>query len=185
MLTRAAADDRPRRRRARVERDASTRSRIASCGSTAGRSASRPAFTVLDQADGADVMNLLREELGFAARGAALPAEGHARLDPFARRQRRGASWTTSSKRHYPWCVDDVDGIRQIFRAYVERKRAQQTLDYDDLLLFWKALGVAEPLGPQLARDVRPRPGRRVPGHERAAGRHPRGACGRPGPTAT
>ena len=55
-------------------------------------------------------------------------------------------------QRWYPWCVDDVDGIRLIFRAYVERKRAQQTLDYDDLLLFWKALAASPVAGSQLAQ---------------------------------
>jgi DNA helicase-2/ATP-dependent DNA helicase PcrA len=46
-------------------------------------------------------------------------------------------------KQHYPWCLEETDGIRQIFEAYTVRKRAQNTLDYDDLLLFWKALAWA------------------------------------------
>ena len=82
--------------------------------------------------------------------------------------------------RHYPWCHDETDGIREIFQAYTARKREQQSLDYDDLLLFWRALASVAVDGPAGRRDVRPRPGRRVPGHERAAGRHPRGdAAGR------
>ena len=110
-----------------------------------------PSFTVLDQADGADVMNLLREELGFAARGRRFP-----RKDTLASIHSRvvnaGVRLDDVVQRWYPWCVDDVDGIRLIFRAYVERKRAQQTLDYDDLLLFWKALAASPVAGPQLAR---------------------------------
>ena len=43
-------------------------------------------------------------------------------------------------KRHYPWCLEEADGIREIFTAYTVRKREQNVLDYDDLLLFWKAL---------------------------------------------
>src|SRR5437867_418056 len=110
-----------------------------------------PAFTVLDQADGADVMNLLREELGFAARGRRFP-----RKDTLAAIHSRvvnaGVKLDDVVQRWYPWCVDDVDGIRLIFRAYVERKRAQQTLDYDDLLLFWKALAASPVAGSQLAQ---------------------------------
>jgi DNA helicase-2/ATP-dependent DNA helicase PcrA len=110
-----------------------------------------PSFTVLDQADGADVMNLLREELGFAARGRRFP-----RKDTLASIHSRvvnaGVKLDDVVQRWYPWCVDDVDGIRLIFRAYVERKRAQQTLDYDDLLLFWKALAASPVAGPQIAR---------------------------------
>ena len=47
-------------------------------------------------------------------------------------------------KRHYPWCLDEADGIREIFTAYTARKRRQNVLDYDDLLLFWKALAWSE-----------------------------------------
>src|SRR6266566_8452240 len=88
-----------------------------------------PAFTVLDQADGADVMNLLREELGFAARGRRFP-----RKDTLAAIHSRvvnaGVKLDDVVQRWYPWCVDDVDGIRSIFRAYVERKRVQQMFDH-------------------------------------------------------
>ena len=78
-------------------------------------------------------------------------------------------------KRHYPWCLEEADGIREIFTAYTVRKREQNVLDYDDLLLFWKALAWSDATRGAAGGDVRPRPGRRVPGHERAAGRHPRG----------
>jgi DNA helicase II / ATP-dependent DNA helicase PcrA len=109
-----------------------------------------PSFTVLDQADGADVMNLLREELGFASKGRRFP-----RKDTLAAIHSRvinaGERLDDIVRRWYPWCTDDVEGIRAIFRAYVERKRAQHTLDYDDLLLFWKALATSSETGPQLA----------------------------------
>jgi DNA helicase-2/ATP-dependent DNA helicase PcrA len=109
-----------------------------------------PSFTVLDQADGADVMNLLREELGFASRGRRFP-----RKDTLSAIHSRvinaGEKLDEVVRRWYPWCVDDVEGIRAIFMAYVERKRAQQTLDYDDLLLFWKALATAPEAGSHLA----------------------------------
>src|SRR5262249_42969272 len=41
----------------------------------------------------------------------------------------------------FPWCRDDGDGIRAVFAEYTRRKRAGNVLDYDDLLLFWRALG--------------------------------------------
>ena len=44
-----------------------------SCDRTDARSACGPDFTVLDQADGADVMNLLRDELGFSSRERRFP----------------------------------------------------------------------------------------------------------------
>jgi DNA helicase-2/ATP-dependent DNA helicase PcrA len=107
-------------------------------------------FTVLDQADGADVMNLLRDELGFAARERRFPrketlAQIHSRV------VNAGEKLDGVIERHYPWCTDEVEGIREIFRAYTVRKREQQTLDYDDLLLFWKALATSQATGAQVA----------------------------------
>ena len=36
--------------------------------------------------------------------------------------------------------TDQLDGLKKLFAAYTERKEQQQTLDYDDLLLFWHHL---------------------------------------------
>src|SRR5205085_630831 len=51
----------------------------------------------------------------------------------------------------FPWCSDDADGIRAIFAEYTRRKRDQNVLDYDDLLLFWRALGLS-PNAAEVAR---------------------------------
>jgi DNA helicase II / ATP-dependent DNA helicase PcrA len=109
-----------------------------------------PDFTVLDQADGADVMNLLRDELGYSSRERRFP-----RKDTLAAIYSRTVN---ADERlvdvlggRYPWCLDEAEGIREIFRAYTERKRQQHLLDYDDLLLFWKALATSAAAGPQLA----------------------------------
>jgi len=100
-----------------------------------------PSFTVLDQSDAADVMNLLRDELGFSARERRFPRK-ETLASIYSRSVNAGERLGDVLKRHYPWCLDDGDGIRAIFRAYTERKRAQHVLDYDDLLLFWKALAM-------------------------------------------
>jgi len=110
-----------------------------------------PGFTVLDQADAADVLNLLRDELGFATRERRFPrketlAQIHSRV------VNAGEKLDAVIDRHYPWCHDETDGIREIFRAYTARKREQQTLDYDDLLLFWRALATSPSTGPQVAQ---------------------------------
>ncbi|MGZ8650847.1 MAG: UvrD-helicase domain-containing protein, partial [Actinomycetota bacterium] len=102
----------------------------------------RPDFTVLDQSDGADVMNLLREELGFATRERRFPRKDTL-ASIYSRTVNAGEKLTDVLKRHYPWCIEEADGIRQVFQAYTVRKRDQNVLDYDDLLLFWKALATA------------------------------------------
>jgi DNA helicase-2/ATP-dependent DNA helicase PcrA len=43
--------------------------------------------------------------------------------------------------RSFPWCGDDLDGLRAVFAAYTARKRARQLCDFDDLLLLVRALG--------------------------------------------
>jgi DNA helicase-2/ATP-dependent DNA helicase PcrA len=40
----------------------------------------------------------------------------------------------------YPWCADWEAELRELFRHYVMRKQQSQTLDYDDLLLYWNHL---------------------------------------------
>ena len=98
-----------------------------------------PSFTVLDQADAADVMNLLRDEAGLSGRERRFPRK-ETLAAIYSRTVNAGTPLGEIVKRHYPWCVDEVDEIRGVFLAYTERKRAQHVLDYDDLLLFWKVL---------------------------------------------
>jgi DNA helicase-2/ATP-dependent DNA helicase PcrA len=109
-----------------------------------------PDFTVLDQADGADVMNLVREDLGLAARERRFPRK-ETLASIYSRTVNAGERLADVLKRHYPWCLDEAEGIREVFRAYTERKRQQHVLDYDDLLLFWKALACGEQTRDQLA----------------------------------
>jgi ATP-dependent DNA helicase UvrD/PcrA len=109
-----------------------------------------PDFTVLDQADGADVMNLLRDELGYSSRERRFPRKDTLAAI-YSRTVNAGELLVDVVRDHYPWCLDETDGIRDIFRAYTERKRRQHILDYDDLLLFWKALATSPATAPQLA----------------------------------
>jgi DNA helicase-2/ATP-dependent DNA helicase PcrA len=102
----------------------------------------RPDFTVLDQADGADVMNLLRDELGFSSRDRRFPRK-ETLAAIYSRTVNAGEKLSGVLKRRYPWCLDEIEGIREILRAYAARKREQDVLDFDDLLLFWKALAWA------------------------------------------
>ena len=109
-----------------------------------------PDFTVLDQADAADVMNLLRDDLGLSGRERRFPRK-ETLVGIYSRTVNAGEKLGDVLKRHYPWCLDEADGIREIFGAYADRKRAQRVLDYDDLLLFWKALATSPATRTQLA----------------------------------
>ncbi|MEP7059336.1 MAG: ATP-dependent helicase [Actinomycetota bacterium] len=110
----------------------------------------RPDFTVLDQGDGADVMDLLRDEFGFSARERRFPRK-ETLASIYSRTVNAGEKLGDVLKTHYPWCLDEAEGIREVFTAYTTRKREQNVLDYDDLLLFWKALAWAPPTREPLA----------------------------------
>ena len=55
--------------------------------------------------------------------------------------------------RFFPWCLDDVEGLRTVFTDYTERKRAQHLLDLEDLLLYWRAAVRDPTVGPVLAEQ--------------------------------
>jgi DNA helicase-2/ATP-dependent DNA helicase PcrA len=103
-----------------------------------------PSFTVLDQADAADLLALCRTELDAHDRPGARPATRAARKDTMAAILSRCVNTTTPLTevlaRHFPWCKEERDPLRATFEAYTGRKRAAQVLDYDDLLLCWGAL---------------------------------------------
>jgi DNA helicase-2/ATP-dependent DNA helicase PcrA len=113
-----------------------------------------PSFTVLDPADASDLLALLRDE----HRPPGTAPRRHTRKDALA------AVWSRCVntrrpldevlERWYPWCRDDAEELRTVYRAYVERKRQAQVLDYDDLLLQWWALLRVPTVGPLISAQV-------------------------------
>ena len=102
-----------------------------------------PDFSVLDQADAADLLALVRSELQ-AHDGVAVTDRRRAKKDTMAAILSRVVNIATplSKVLHetFPWCVEELDELKSTFEAYTARKRATQVLDYDDLLLCWSAL---------------------------------------------
>ncbi len=99
----------------------------------------RPDFTVMDQADTADLMDLIRGEMGLGSGERRFPRKDTLAA-MYSRTVNAGQKLAGVVDRWFPWCTEELAGIRSVFRAYVERKRAQNVLDYDDLLLYWNAL---------------------------------------------
>ena len=101
-----------------------------------------PDFTVLDQADMADLMDLIRGERYPARdkRERRFPKKDTL-VAMYSRMVNAGERLSTVLEHAFPWCTEEADGIRAIFAEYTGRKRAQNVLDYDDLLLYWRALG--------------------------------------------
>ncbi|CAK7260916.1 MULTISPECIES: ATP-dependent helicase [Shinella] len=106
-------------------------------------------FTVHDREDSADLMNLVRHELGFSAKQSRFPTKGTC-IAIYSRVVNSQVSIREILKSFYPWVLEWEDELKQLFAAYTEAKQAQNVLDYDDLLLYWAQM-VSEP---ELAEDV-------------------------------
>jgi DNA helicase-2/ATP-dependent DNA helicase PcrA len=109
----------------------------------------RTGFTVLDQGDGADLMGLVRAELGLGERGRRFPKKDTLAA-VYSRVVNAQEQLPAVVERDFPWCRDELDGMRAVFSGYLERKKARNVVDYDDLLLYWRALATSPGVGPLL-----------------------------------
>jgi len=111
-----------------------------------------PNFSVLDRGDAADLMDLLRHELGLSKAERRFPRKDTC-LAIYSHRVNTQAPLADTLANVFPWCADWEEELTGLYRAYVERKLANQALDYDDLLLYWHAMasdtGLAEEMGAQ------------------------------------
>jgi DNA helicase-2/ATP-dependent DNA helicase PcrA len=97
------------------------------------------AVTVLDPGDVVDLLDLLREEHGLTGSEVRMPTS-QALADVYSRAVNTGRPAREVMDTEFPWCVDHADAIVALFRAFVARKRQRGLLDFDDLLVCWRAL---------------------------------------------
>ncbi|EYR81023.1 ATP-dependent helicase [Shinella sp. 838] len=106
-------------------------------------------FTIHDREDSADLMNLVRHDLGFSAKQSRFPTKNTC-IAIYSRVVNSEASIKEILKSSYPWVLEWEEELKQLFATYTEAKQAQNVLDYDDLLLYWAQM-VSET---ELAEDV-------------------------------
>ncbi|ONG54799.1 ATP-dependent DNA helicase [Pseudoroseomonas deserti] len=102
-----------------------------------------PAFTLHDREDSADLMNLVRHELGLSRTEKRFPTKATC-LAIYSRCVNAEAPLDVVLPTHFPWCAEWAGPLKEIFGGYVEAKQRENTLDYDDLLLYWAQM-MAEP----------------------------------------
>ncbi|MGH9055762.1 MAG: UvrD-helicase domain-containing protein, partial [Acidimicrobiales bacterium] len=106
-------------------------------------------FSVLDQADAADLMHLARQEHTDGGDGASAGRRRFPSRDTlvsvYSRVVSSGRPLGDVLREHFPWAGEHEAAIGQVFASYTGRKRAQHLLDFDDLLLYWRA-AVADPV---------------------------------------
>src|SRR6516162_6631349 len=96
-----------------------------------------PSFTVLDRSDSADLMNLVRNDLGFPNKARRFPKKGTC-LAIYSHTVNTCCEIEITLRIALPWCADWADELKELFRAYVLLKQQNNVLDYDDLLLYWR-----------------------------------------------
>jgi DNA helicase II / ATP-dependent DNA helicase PcrA len=109
-----------------------------------------PGFGVIDAGDAADLLDLVRQELGHAASPRRFP-RAQTMLDIYSRTVNAQTPLAEIVADAFPWCAEHCDALAETYRAYGRRKRTLGLLDLDDLLLYWRALGADAVLGPRIA----------------------------------
>ena len=102
-----------------------------------------PGFSVLDRGDAADMLDVVRHELKLSRTSRRFPKKDTC-LAIYSRCVNAQKPLADIIEQTFPWCADWSKELSELFRRYVDRKQQNQSLDYDDLLLYWMHL-VAEP----------------------------------------
>jgi DNA helicase-2/ATP-dependent DNA helicase PcrA len=106
-------------------------------------------FTIHDREDSADLLNLVRHELGLSSTDKRFPAKGTC-LAIYSRVVNSEQPLDDLLACAFPWCAGWETELRALYAAYVEAKQREHVLDYDDLLLYWAHM-MSEPA---IAADV-------------------------------
>jgi len=98
-----------------------------------------PKFTVLDRADAADLMDVIRHELGFSGKEKRFPRKDSC-LSIYSYRVNTRLSLKQTLEEQFPWVSEWEQDLTRLYREYVARKQKNNVLDFDDLLLCWHAM---------------------------------------------
>jgi len=108
-----------------------------------------PGFSVLDRGDSADLIDIIRHEMHLSRKSRRFPKKDTC-LAIYSHCVNTQKPLLDSLNETFPWCTDWEDDLRSLFRHYVERKQESQSLDYDDLLLYWSYLVADEELAEEI-----------------------------------
>jgi DNA helicase II / ATP-dependent DNA helicase PcrA len=111
-------------------------------------------FGILDPAGACDLMDLLRNDHALTGTSARFPRSSTL-VDIYSRCINTERPLRDLVPLEYPWCEPHLDVISELFRDFTARKRRSGLLDFDDLLLYWRALLGHVDLGPHLAERFR------------------------------
>lgn len=107
-------------------------------------------FSVLSPSEACDLMELVRAELDLFAAGQRAPRPATL-VDIYSRCINTRRVLHDVLEVDYPWCEPHMEAIAELFRAFSARKVASAMVDFDDLLLYWRALLSEESIGSHMA----------------------------------
>ncbi len=96
-------------------------------------------FTILDQSDAEDAVNLVRTQLGYHKSEKRFPRK-HAILEVISKSVNKSEDIADVIYDEYPQFMEFSEEIKKIRQEYGKYKRQKSLLDYDDLLVFLKDL---------------------------------------------
>jgi DNA helicase-2/ATP-dependent DNA helicase PcrA len=111
-----------------------------------------PEFSVLDPADVTDLLDVLRGDHDLAGAQRRAPRAAVC-ADIYTRCVNTHSPVTEVVKGDFPWCADFTDQLAALFRGYVAHKRGHGLVDFDDLLLLWRA-ALADPSAGEVLRAL-------------------------------
>src|SRR5512134_3314171 len=87
-------------------------------------------YSVLDRGDAADLLDVVRHERGLSKAQKRFPRKDTC-LAIYSHRVNTQRALKDTLQTMFPWCAEWEEALNGLFRAYVERKLANQALDYD------------------------------------------------------
>jgi DNA helicase II / ATP-dependent DNA helicase PcrA len=108
-----------------------------------------PQFTVIDPADVTDLLDSHRADYGLVSTARRAPRAAVC-ADIYTRCVNTQMPVTEVVQRGFPWCSDYTEQLAELFRGYVAHKRSHALVDFDDLLLLWRAALADPAAGPVL-----------------------------------
>jgi DNA helicase-2/ATP-dependent DNA helicase PcrA len=111
-----------------------------------------PEFSVLDPGDVSDLLDVLRAEHDLVGLQRRAPRAAVC-ADIYTRCVNTGSPVADVVHSGFGWCADFTAQLAGLFRGYVAHKRRHGLVDFDDLLLLWRA-ALADPAAGKALRGL-------------------------------
>ncbi|MEO7104635.1 MAG: ATP-dependent helicase [Gemmatimonadaceae bacterium] len=107
-------------------------------------------FSIMDQGDSADLMQISRAALGLGAGAKRFPKK-ETLQHVYSRHVNTGIAMEDIVREEYPRFIEYIPDFTRLYADYTLRKQERNLVDYDDLLLLWAMLLEASP---EIANDI-------------------------------